>query len=103
MSRFEDDSEYDPPDDREGSEDASPTVRELRVEIIRLEAQLDQLTASVREAVAETTEIRAQVRELERALRRLEARHRRNEKFLVLAWLMAVLALALSVCAFLAT
>ena len=60
MSRYNDD--FEGPDE---SEDTDPTIRELRTEIIRLEAQLDQLTASLREQSAESALIRAQLVELE--------------------------------------
>jgi septal ring factor EnvC (AmiA/AmiB activator) len=83
MSRFDD--EYDSPDE---SEETDPIVRELRAEIIRLEAQLDQLTASVREQTAEAAVIQVQLVELERRVAQLEARRRRDAQFLVLAWVM---------------
>lgn len=92
MSRFDDD--YDSPDE---SEDTDPVIRELRAEIIRLEAQLDQLTANVRERVEKTAIIQAQLAELEVRIARLEARRRRDEKLLVVAWVIAGAALALSV------
>ena len=92
MSRFDDD--YDSPDE---SEDTDPVIRELRAEIIRLEAQLDQLTASVRERAEEAALIQVQLAELEVRLARLEARRRRDEKLLVVAWVIAVGSLALSV------
>jgi uncharacterized protein involved in exopolysaccharide biosynthesis len=83
MSRFDDN--YDSPDE---SEDTDPIIRELRTEIIRLEAQLDQLTASVRERAEEAVIIRVQLAELEARLTQLEARCRRDALFLTLAWLM---------------
>jgi septal ring factor EnvC (AmiA/AmiB activator) len=91
MSRYDD--EYESPDE---SEDTDPIIRELRAEIIRLEAQLDQLQASVRERAEEATEIRAKLAELELALDRLKARRRRDEKLLILAWLMVVISLVMS-------
>jgi septal ring factor EnvC (AmiA/AmiB activator) len=91
MSRYDDD--YDAPDE---SEDTDPIIRELRTEIIRLEAQLDQLRACVRESTEEVAEIRAKIAEMEAILERLKARRRRDEKLLFLAWLMVVLSLAMS-------
>lgn len=91
MSRYDDD--YDSPDE---SEDTDPEIRELRAEIIRLEAQLDQLTAGARERAAELAVIQAQVEELKRYVARLEARRRRDLAFLRLTWVMIVLSLALS-------
>ena len=91
MSRYDD--EYDSPDE---SEDTDPVIRELRLEIVRMEAQLDQLMASVRERAEEAAEIRAKLAELEQALDRLIVRRRRDERLLVLAWLMVVVSLAMS-------
>ncbi len=91
MSRYDD--EYDGPD---GSEDTDPIIRELRAEIVRLEAQLDQLMASVRERAEEAAEIRTKLAELEQAIDRLRARRLRDERLLVLAWLMVVVSLAMS-------
>ena len=91
MSRYDD--EYDGPD---GSEDTDPIIRELRGEIVRLEAQLDQLMASVRERAEEAAEIRTKLAELEQAIDRLRARRLRDERLLVLAWLMVVVSLAMS-------
>ena len=91
MPRYDD--EYDSPDE---SEDTDPLIRGLRAEIIRLEAQLDQVQASVRERAEEAAEIRVRLAELERAIDRLKARCRRDEKLLFLAWLMAILSMAIS-------
>ena len=94
MSQYDDDNDSD---EYSESEDTDPMIRELRSEIVRLEAQLDQLTASVRERAAETAEIRVRLTELEEALTRLEARRRRDEKLIILAWVMVAASLALSV------
>jgi uncharacterized protein involved in exopolysaccharide biosynthesis len=90
MSRYDDD--FDGPDE---SEDTDPIIRELRTEIVRLEAQLDQLTASVRERAEEAAVIQAQLVELERRVARLEARRRRDERLIVVAWLLVGASLAL--------
>jgi septal ring factor EnvC (AmiA/AmiB activator) len=94
MSRYDDDFDSDGPEE---SEDTDPTVRELRAEIIRLEAQLDQLSASVRERAAETAVIQAQIADLEVRLARLEARRKRDLLFLRVTWVMIVLSIVLSV------
>jgi len=99
MSRFDDDYDFDSPD---GSEDTDPLIRDLRAKIIRLEAQLDQLKASIREQTEESAIIAAQLAELQAEFVRLQARRRRDEKFLVLAWVLAVASLAMTVCAYLA-
>lgn len=94
MSQFDDD--YDS-DEREESEDTDPIIRELRAEIIRLEAQLDQLTASVREQTAESAIIAAKLVDLEMRVARLEARRRRDLVFFRLTWAMIVGSVALSI------
>jgi septal ring factor EnvC (AmiA/AmiB activator) len=90
MSRYDD--EFDGPD---GSEDTDPIIRDLRAQIVRLEAQLDQLTASVRERAEEAAVIQAQLTELEQRVARLEARRRRDEWLIVFAWLVVGASLAL--------
>ena len=96
MSQYDD--EHDNPDE---SEDTDPFIHELRVKIIRLEAQLDQLQASTRERAEESAQIRVKLMELEEALDRLKARRRRDERLLLLAWLMVVLSLAMSLLSYL--
>jgi septal ring factor EnvC (AmiA/AmiB activator) len=98
MSHNHDD--YDSPDESEGTD---PIIRELRTEIIRLEAQLDQLTASIRERAEEAAVLQAQLVELEMRVERLEARRRRDERLLVLAWAFVVASLAMSVYTYLTT
>ena len=90
MSRFNDDYESS-----DGSEDTDATVRELRTEIIRLEAQLDQLTASVRERTAESALIQARLTDLELRVAHLESRRRRDARLLRLTWVLIFLSLAL--------
>jgi septal ring factor EnvC (AmiA/AmiB activator) len=98
MSRYDDGYE-----DSNESEDADPTVRGLRTEILRLEAQLDQLTASVRERAEESARIQAKLVELEQRLGRLEARRRRDSRLILMSWAMMILSTALSVYAYLAS
>ena len=66
------DEEDLPSDDSENDS----LVRELRAELVRLEAQLDQLLAAERERAAETIELRARMDELERGIEQLKARYR---------------------------
>lgn len=94
MSRYDDEFDFDGPDE---SEDTDPTISELRVEIIRLEARLDQLTASARERTEEAAIIQAHLTDLEIRVARLEARRRRDLLFLRVTWVMIVLSIALSV------
>jgi septal ring factor EnvC (AmiA/AmiB activator) len=98
MSRFDDDYDFDSPDE---SEDTDPLIRDLRAKIIRLEAQLDQLRASIREQTEESAIIAAQLAELQAEFVRLQARRRRDEKLLVLAWVLAVASLAMTVYSYL--
>lgn len=95
MSRFDDDNENDS-DDFDSPGETDSLIRELRAEIIRLEAQLDQLTASVREQTEESIAISARLTELEAAVERLRARQRRDTKLLLLAWMMVVASLTMS-------
>jgi uncharacterized protein involved in exopolysaccharide biosynthesis len=68
--REDDDLPYDDSDDRD------PIVRELRAELVRLEAQLDQLLAAERERAAEIADLRARMEELERILDSIKMRYR---------------------------
>ena len=95
MSRFDDEYENDS-DDFDRPEETDSVIRELRSEIVRLEAQLDQLSASVRERAEESALISAQIAELQRAVAQLRARQRRDARLLVLAWVMVVMSLAIS-------
>lgn len=97
MSRYDDD--YDAPDE---SEDTDAVVRALRLEIVRMEAKLDQLQADVRERAEEAAEIRARLAELESAIELLQARRRRDEKLLVVAWILVALSLSATLFAYFA-
>jgi len=80
MTPDDDDREFDP------SDETDPEIRQLRAEILRLEAQLDQLAASVREQAAESARLNAVLADLESRIRRLEARRRFDHR--VLVWLV---------------
>jgi chromosome segregation ATPase len=57
-----------PEDDEFSSDersDADPAMRELRIEMIRLQAQIDQLAASARERAAEIADLRIRLCDLE--------------------------------------
>jgi hypothetical protein len=102
MSRYDDDF-----DARDESEDTDPIIRDLRTQIVRLEAELDQLTASVRERVRERAEeaaaIQARLAEREQRVSRLEARRRRDERLLIFMFALAVASLATAIYAYLTT
>lgn len=93
MSRYDD--EFDS-DEFDSPEETDSVIRELRLEIVRLEAQLDQLSAGVRERAEETAAIAARLAELEAAVDRLQARQRRDQRLLVLAWVMVGASLGMS-------
>jgi len=66
----------DPPFD--DNDDNDPVIRELRAEMVRLQAELDQLSAAVRERAEESAELRARLDELERVIERIRLRMRRS-------------------------
>jgi chromosome segregation ATPase len=72
--REDDDLPYDDSDDND------PVIRELRNEMVRLEAQLDQLMAAARERAEEVAELRARLTELEEIVDRLRERYRRGSR-----------------------
>jgi len=68
--------------------DADPVMRELRIEMLRLQVQIDQLAASARERAAEIAELRVRLNELEFRVNTLKIRHRRNIQLWV--WIAAL-------------
>jgi hypothetical protein len=70
-------------DDLPSDDSDDPLVRELRAELVRLEAQLDQLRAAERERAAEAAELRARMDDLESAVEQLRARYRRQARMWV--------------------
>ena len=62
----------------EDPHEADPVVRELRLEMSRLQAQLDQLAAASRDRNAEIAELRERMNELEAIVNRLRLRYRQN-------------------------
>jgi ABC-type phosphate transport system auxiliary subunit len=58
--------------------DATPVMRELRIEMVRLQAQIDQLAASARERAVEIAELRVRLNDLELRLNGLKTRHRQT-------------------------
>jgi hypothetical protein len=67
------------------SDDNDPLVRELRMEMVRLQAQLDQLLAAARERAEEVAELRARMGELERLIDNIRNRYRRHVR--LWAWI----------------
>src|SRR4029078_13016012 len=71
----------EPQDDDFGpdeSADAEPIIRELRTEMIRLQAQIDQIAAAAHDRAGEIAILRVRLVELERRLNRISGVHRRN-------------------------
>ena len=64
---FESDDDFDPTDE------SDPHIRELRLEIVRLEARLDQLMAAEEERATEMAELRLMMDDLSRRVAALEA------------------------------
>ena len=60
------------------SNETDPVMRELRIEMVRLQAQIDQLAASARERAAEIAELRIRLTDLELRVNSLRTRHRRT-------------------------
>jgi hypothetical protein len=68
--------------------DADPVMWELRIEMLRLQAQIDQLAASARERATEIAELRVQLTKLELRVNTLKMRHRRHMQLWV--WMAAL-------------
>ena len=62
------------PDERAGAE---PIIRELRLEMVRLQAQIDQIAAAAHDRAAQIAILRARLAELESRLNAIQSRHRR--------------------------
>lgn len=67
-------------DDFDPADELDPVVRELRNEIVRLEAQFDQLAAATARQEAEMELIRAETAELHRLIDDLAASRRRFKR-----------------------
>ncbi|MBA4186785.1 MAG: hypothetical protein C0467_02080 [Planctomycetaceae bacterium] len=72
-SREDDDIPFD-------SDEDEAIIRELRIEIIRLEAQLDQLIAADRERAEEIGLLQARLTHLEIEVARLRERYRKSSR-----------------------
>jgi hypothetical protein len=60
------------------SNDADPVMRELQIEMVRLQAQIDQLAASARERAVEIAELRERLNEIESRIDSIKLRHRKS-------------------------
>jgi hypothetical protein len=70
------------------SGDAEPMIRELRAEMVRLQAEIDQLAAAARERGAEIALLRSRLALLEERVEAIRARARRDLKLWV--WIAAI-------------
>ena len=84
MDPRDDENEF--PFDESG--DAEPIIRELRVEMVRLQAQIDQLAAAARERTAEIAVLRVRLVELESRIEAIRSRYRKDLKLWV--WIAAL-------------
>jgi hypothetical protein len=73
--------------------DADPAMRELRIEMVKLQCQIDQLSASARDRAIEIAELRLRMNELELRFQVLKLRHRRSIQLWV--WIAAMYGAAL--------
>lgn len=67
------DDDFDSDDDFDPTDESDPQIREMRLEIVRLEARIDQLAAAERERAAEMEELRVMMDDLSRRIAALEA------------------------------
>jgi uncharacterized protein involved in exopolysaccharide biosynthesis len=72
--REDDERPYDDSDDHE------PFIRELQLEMVRLQAQIDQLTAAAREQSEEMADLRNRMNELEALINGIRARYRQKAR-----------------------
>ena len=66
------------------SDDAEPIIRELRTEMVRLQAQIDQLAAAAQDRAGEIAQLRVRLADLENRVAAIKARFRRDLKLWVL-------------------
>ena len=88
MNPNEEDDDYlfDEPNDADA--DSDPMMRDLQLEMVRLQAQIDQLSASQRERAAEIAELHVRLNELEHRVESLRMRYRKNVRLWIAIALM---------------
>jgi septal ring factor EnvC (AmiA/AmiB activator) len=59
---------------------AEPLIRELRAEMVRLQAQIDQIAAASQERAREIADLRGRLAELESRIGEIRGRYRRSLK-----------------------
>jgi ABC-type phosphate transport system auxiliary subunit len=72
----------------EDPNDADLVMEELRIEMVRLQAQIDQLSASAQERAAEIAALRLRLTDLELRVDGLNALHRRRVRMWI--WIAAM-------------
>ncbi len=70
------------------SDDAEPIIRELRLEMVRLQAQIDQLAAAAQDRAGEIAQLRVRLADLESRVDAIKARFRRDLRLWV--WIAAL-------------
>ena len=81
----------DPRDDEfafDESDGAEPVIYELRLEMVRLQAQIDQLAAAAQDRAGEIAELRLRLAELESRVEAIKSRFRRDLRLWV--WIAAL-------------
>ena len=90
----------DPRDDEsefsfDESDGAEPVIRELQIEMVRLQSQIDQLSAGARDRAGEIAQLRARLAELESRVEALKSRFRQDLRLWV--WIAAIYGAAVGV------
>lgn len=70
------------------SENAEPIIRELRLEMVRLQAQIDQLAAAAQDRAGEIAQLRVRLADLESRVDAIKTRFRRDLRLWV--WIAAL-------------
>ncbi len=68
----------------DNSDDNDLVIRGLRIEMVRLQAQLDQLLAAARERSEEVAALRTRLDELDRVIEAIRSRYRRNTRLWII-------------------
>jgi hypothetical protein len=78
MDPRDDSDEDDPAGD--DSDETEPIIRELRAELLRLEAQLDQILAGEREHGEDVAKLETEMRDLQGRMGAIRARYQRDAR-----------------------
>jgi peptidoglycan hydrolase CwlO-like protein len=72
--------------------ETDPVMRDLEIEMVRLQAQIDQLSASARERAEEIAELHVRLIALEQRVDALKMRYRKNVRLWI--WIAAMYGVA---------